>query len=653
MRSHLRFISTLAALSAVFCFAITTAPTSASAAEIPLPASSGVANVRDYGAKGDGVTDDTAAIGKAISENINKSRYRANPMIYFPKGTYLVSGPIEGRVQSPGVAQGKEFSAGWLSMVVLIGESREGTVIKLKDRAPGYGDPAAKKWVIATGSEGDKRDNFKGGGNRAFRHGILNLTVDVGAGNPGAVAIDFVSSNRGGIDGVTLRAAPGSGHTAIDLTRWWPGPAMVLDVKIEGFAKGIALDHYQYGMTFENIQMSGQREIGVANNQNVVTMRKVSFAGTVPFYKSTSSHGMLVLLDSKLVGTGTQDLAAISSAGTANLQRVSVSGYGTVLDDTSKAGKDLPASPGSATLVAMHNQGTTISASGKPATWLGLPIEDIPVTTYPALASGWTDGGDTGASLQAAIDSGAECIFIKPVKSIKLTDTLILRGKTRLIMGLNAHIVGAPGKRAIRIDNGTAPVVAFEHLYVDGGIEQASNRTFMLKHGDIGGLSGGGSTNAGESGLFASGPGKTHIIDVIGRNYHIGPQHTFWARQLNAEFGSEPLFTNSGTSWILGFKMESSSAGSKDAPLSTPSLLNKSGKLEVLGGLLYTLGNGPAQAPKVPAFTVEKGRIAVSYRTNGRPGTYYSILLREGTLAAGKDLTADKIKTPATALITN
>jgi hypothetical protein len=195
-------------------------------AELVFPAGSGVANVRDYGAMGDGVTDDTAAIGKAISENINKSRYRANPMIYFPKGTYLVSGPIEGRIQSPKVAEGKEFSAGWLSMVVLVGESREGTVIKLKDKAPGYGDPAAKKWVIATGSESDKKDNFKGGGNRAFRHGILNLTVDVGAGNPGAVAIDFVASNRGTIDGVTLRAAAGSGNRSVRCgsrsTAIWP-----------------------------------------------------------------------------------------------------------------------------------------------------------------------------------------------------------------------------------------------------------------------------------------------------------------------------------------------------------------------------------------------------------------------------------------------
>lgn len=56
-------------------------------------------NVRDYGAVGDGITDDTAAINRAISEGGRCGADCGSSTIYpatvwFPAGTYLVSSPI-------------------------------------------------------------------------------------------------------------------------------------------------------------------------------------------------------------------------------------------------------------------------------------------------------------------------------------------------------------------------------------------------------------------------------------------------------------------------------------------------------------------------------------------------------------------------------
>ncbi len=56
-------------------------------------------NVRDYGAKGDGVTDDTAAINRAISDGNRcgpgcTGSTKTPGLIYFPPGTYMVSAPI-------------------------------------------------------------------------------------------------------------------------------------------------------------------------------------------------------------------------------------------------------------------------------------------------------------------------------------------------------------------------------------------------------------------------------------------------------------------------------------------------------------------------------------------------------------------------------
>ena len=56
-------------------------------------------NVMDYGAKGDGSTDDTAAINQAISDGNRcgkgcDSSTTTPALIYFPPGTYMVSKPI-------------------------------------------------------------------------------------------------------------------------------------------------------------------------------------------------------------------------------------------------------------------------------------------------------------------------------------------------------------------------------------------------------------------------------------------------------------------------------------------------------------------------------------------------------------------------------
>ncbi len=58
-------------------------------------------------------------------------------------------------------------------------------------------------------------------------------------------------------------------------------------------------------------------------------------------------------------------------------------------------------------------------------------------------------------------------------------------------------------------------------------------------------------------------------------------------------------------------------------------------------------------APKVPAFTNKKGKIAISFRVNGKPETYYPIVLRQGTLEKGTDILAKQIKDPGAALLTD
>lgn len=57
-----------------------------------------IVNVRDFGATGDGTTDDTAAINRAIQQiyksTVSPTEPRARRTIYFPGGTYLTSSPL-------------------------------------------------------------------------------------------------------------------------------------------------------------------------------------------------------------------------------------------------------------------------------------------------------------------------------------------------------------------------------------------------------------------------------------------------------------------------------------------------------------------------------------------------------------------------------
>ena len=607
------------------------------------PAGSNVVNVKDYGAMGDGRTDDTDAVMRAIEGNIDKSRYRCNPMIYFPNGTYLVSGPIEGRVgtRSPDMALGKVWSAGWRSMMLLIGQTRDGAMIRLADNAPGYGDPEQPRWVVACGSEHDNRRNYHGGGNRAFRHGILNLTVDVGHGNPGAIGIDFIANNRGTVENVLVRAPHGSGHTGIAMTRNWPGPAMIHDVTIDGFDRGMALAHYQYGMTFEQITLRNQRSVGIANRQNVLAMRKIDFAGTVPFYQSVSGHNMLCLLDSTLKGSGAGNEAAISTNGVLNLRRVTVSGFDAVVSDQT-SGDVLLTATEDETIVETFDKGIRVSGSGKPKA-LDLPIHEAPVVRSDAGTS-WIIASTDVDELQQQIDNGAEYLYVRPLEPIKLPKPLIVRNKLKLMFGGSGMLqVDGDNTVAVQIENQRGQQTVFEHIYIEGSVQHLGDGTWALRHGDI---------HNGH--LHGAGPGVSHIVDVIGKGYQIDAGHTFFARQLNAEFGPDPLFTNRGTSWILGFKMETSSSGSKHAPNSTPSILNQGGQLELFGGLLYTLGANKSAAPRVPAFTNERGQIAVSFRKNGVPSTYYRQILRVDDFDSGTDvITSEDVRGPGAALLSD
>src|ERR1019366_4586612 len=140
--------------------------------EVRFPADAGMINVKtEFGAKGDGLSDDTAAIRAAIQGPGVQVR-----VLYFPKGTYIVSDTLNWL----------RADKTWRSSLAFQGENERGTIIRLKDEAPGYQHSDAPKAVIRPGSNEPWNKNDGSGYNGFFNY-ISDLTVDTGSGNPGAI----------------------------------------------------------------------------------------------------------------------------------------------------------------------------------------------------------------------------------------------------------------------------------------------------------------------------------------------------------------------------------------------------------------------------------------------------------------------------------
>lgn len=148
-------------------------------ADYPLPPDGPAFDVTrpPFGARGDGRSDDTEAQQRAITAEAKGKR-----LVYLPDGVYLVSRPL--------VTAKKR--------TILHGQSREKSIIKLKDDCPGFGDPENPQIVLQAGHAGSND----------FFNSVHNLTVDVGRGNPGAVAMRYHTSNQGAVTNVLLRSSP-------------------------------------------------------------------------------------------------------------------------------------------------------------------------------------------------------------------------------------------------------------------------------------------------------------------------------------------------------------------------------------------------------------------------------------------------------------
>jgi hypothetical protein len=591
-----------------------------------------VVNVKTrYGAKGDGVTDDTQALLTAMRENVGK-----NKILYFPQGTYLVSDRLEW----------KDTNGKWQSQLWLQGQNRATTIIRLKDNAPGYNNPSNPKAVVYTASGlyieqpngGGKDYPAKGEGNEGFANYIEDLTIDTG-NNRGAIALDYLANNIGAVRNVTLR---GEGLVGLDMTRKWIGPALVKNVFVEGFDSGIRIGSQVNGITLEHINLCNQKTVGLENLGNVVPIRNLSSSNSVPAVRNTNSTSLITLLDADLRGSS-QSVSAIENNSRMFVRNVRSSGYRSAIMQDNKVVKGTKARE-----FTSNAPFTLFKSSAK--TSLNLPIKEPP-SFHDNKLSNWVNVEDFGAkgknpdgsdewgddtvAIQKAFDSGKSTVYIPPGRYF-ISDTLHVRGNVRKIFAMGATL--SPGGTAFgdiknpkpffRIEDGTATDVTIEHVGVLNllqqappqagliGFEQATSRTLFLKDVTCCSL-----RPNDHKYVFRNKPraGKLFIEDVSAEGWRFEHPQQVWARQLNPEGSSEKIFNNGGKLWVLGLKTE---GGNVNTVIHTKG----GGVSELFGALLYVTGNLPSDAI---AFINDNSQVALSYATINYGANDFQIHVQE------------------------
>ena len=594
-------------------------------AERTFPPDSGMVNVKtQYGAKGDGVSDDTAAIQQAISATVHHPQTGPR-IIYFPAGTYLVSRPL----------LEKDLNSHWNSLLSLQGENRATTMIRLKDNSPLYQSASARAAVLVFASQNGSPD---GGGNAAFDNNIFDLTIDVGRGNAGAVALDFMGNNYCALRNVTLQSSDPNHSGAIGLAflRYAAGPCFMKGVVINGFDYGIKVANKEYSLTFEDLTLLNQKLYGIYDESNVLSIRHLFSTIAVPAICNANSAGLITLVGAILKG-GSSQSSAVENHGTLYARDVTSAGYASAVQ-------------GQGSAITEYDSGPAVTQFGGKSSSLNLPVEETPffedsnlnnwksVTSYGADPTGRTD---SSVAIQSAINSGATTVYF-PTGVYTITRTILVGGRVRMLEGFNSSLnpsgeifshSQSPAP-LLRVDAGPADVT-LNHFRIGAYyprpspgvifVEQDSGRPLVLRDSLIGVQP---TTIAYQNTI--RGTGDLFVENVAAMPWQIlFPQKVF-ARQINPEGNRTKITNKGGELWILGLKTEG---------IGTNVETDEGGSTEVLGGLIYPVWKTPAESASFVANDSHVSFIyAVSNYKSAASGSDFTVQVKETQLGIVKSL---------------
>jgi hypothetical protein len=574
-----------------------------------------------------------ASIGQERSTGIFP--YKSSParILYFPRGTYLVSDTLT--YSYPDLINRQKLELSW--RLHFRGQNRDGTIIRLKDHSPGFG-PRADKPVVSFIRAG-RRSNV------AMQNSFEDLTIEVGAGNPGASGLDFFGNNCGVVRRTTIRAVgpDTAGEAGLEITGMGATSVLLSDLRVEGFDDGIKLETPSDtdNAVLDHVTVSGQHAAGLLIKDRNASVRCLDSHNSVPAVRLQGT-ATLAMVDSSLSGTSTA----------AHLSAIDLQGGYVLLRDVVTAGYQNSLAPAGAPTVAVGKVGDDISAPWRQALADSklpprLPVEETPqfpwpqagdwtsVNAFGAKGDGFTD--DTGA-IQAAMNAGRPAIYFQPGTYL-IDGTITIPPAVDRVNFMYADFIS--GKHLMEQTTGAAfrvveedpkpllleDLFAFELFYGPRLVEQASRRTLVLK--DI-------QTQSARM-YFNSVPGGKVFIEncacAIPTDTHDPGGFTFtgqqvWARQLDPERAPPNVLNQGSQLWVLGIRTEGRNR--------TAFMTTDGGTTEVLGGHFSFHGGGEA-VPQVisrdSATTIFA--VAMANPPARQTATYQLVQDTRGTHTAG------------------
>ncbi|EDQ88634.1 uncharacterized protein MONBRDRAFT_32819 [Monosiga brevicollis MX1] len=376
-------------------------------------------NAKDYGAAGDGVTDDTAALQRVLTEGRSTPFTLKTPLVvYLPPGTYVVHDTLA-----------------MYFYTHLVGNWRCPPTIRLANSST----TMSQAYVVTA-------TNFNQGSHVSnFYHKLQNVIIDIGDGNPNAVGIHWAVAQGTSIRNVTVNV--NNGHMGLFVESG--GGGFIGDLVINGGQIGASVGGQQWSL--RSITVNNAAQVGFQLSWDwVFTLVDLTINNSpVGLTFQGASAGSFVLIDSTFSNVGTAIVTDYPSA----LRGMVLQNF--AYNQIQSLTQAMPAVSGSGHIDRWF-QGSLYNASQLMAATTGsLPAPSgplvkraLPVVADNAVVSAYDYGAkgdgqtDDTIALQTALNTG-KIVFL-PYGNYRITSTVTIPSGSGLV-GEALSILSADG----------------------------------------------------------------------------------------------------------------------------------------------------------------------------------------------------------------